>query len=113
MARIKANLRKKGKEAIKSNTYKDLFIDHSKHQITVNGVLLQTTLKEYNLLNLLCENAEKVQPRETIFLEVWGDTFAGESRTLDIHIKELRKKLSEASSETVIQTIRGVGYMLV
>ncbi|MCL2228086.1 MAG: response regulator transcription factor, partial [Oscillospiraceae bacterium] len=106
-ARIKANLRKTGKEGVKSCSFKDVFVNHSKHQITANGVQLQTTLKEYNLLNLLCENAEKVQPREAIFTEVWGDNFVGESRTLDIHIKELRKKLSEAGSEAVIQTIRG------
>jgi two-component system alkaline phosphatase synthesis response regulator PhoP len=54
-----------------------------------------------------------VQKRDEIFLEVWGDNFLGETRTLDIHIKELRKKLAEAESEAVIQTVRGVGYMLV
>jgi two-component system alkaline phosphatase synthesis response regulator PhoP len=113
IARIKANLRKKGKEAVKGSSFKDIFIDHAKHRITANGTPLQMTLKEYNLLKLLCENADQVQSRESIFFEVWGDSFVGESRTLDIHIKELRKKLSEAGSEVVIQTIRGVGYMLV
>ena len=113
VARIKANLRK---NAVKPNTgsaFKDIVVDQTKHQITANGVLMQTTLKEYNLLKLLCENPEKVLNREQIFKEVWGDFFVGESRTLDIHIKELRKKLNEASSAAVIQTIRGVGYMLV
>jgi len=113
IARIKANLRKKVKHTVSNSSFKDLEIDHSKHQITTNGALLQMTLKEYNLLSLLCENAESVQPREVIFTEVWGDTFVGESRTLDIHIKELRKKLSDAGSDVVIKTIRGVGYMLV
>jgi len=112
VARIKANLRKSGKEPVKNAAFKDIFIDHSKHHITANGIAIQTTLKEYNLLSLLCENAEMVQSRDDIFNEVWGETFAGESRTLDIHIKELRRKLSETGSEVVIQTIRGVGYML-
>ena len=112
MARIKANLRKGGVAAAEGIAYKDIAIDHVKHRITVNGQQIQTTLKEYNLLRLLCENAEKVRERESIFNEVWGDGFVGETRTLDIHIKELRKKLSEAGSEAVIQTIRGVGYML-
>ena len=111
VARIKANLRKNGK-ATESVEYKDVLIDNSRHCITAAGKQLQTTLKEYNLLSLLCENAEKVQTREIIFSEVWGDSFIGETRTLDIHIKELRKKLAEAESEVNIQTIRGVGYML-
>ena len=112
IARIKANLRKTGAETPKNLAYKDIFIDRAKYQITANNTHIQTTLKEYNLLALLCENAEKAQMREVIFSEVWGENFIGESRTLDIHIKELRRKLSEAGSEAVIQTIRGAGYML-
>ena len=112
IARIKANLRKNSKETAESVEYKDITVDHTRRSITVNGLHVQTTLKEYNLLRLLCENPEKVQVREKIFAEVWDSSFAGETRTLDIHIKELRKKLSKAGSEAVIQTIRGVGYML-
>ena len=113
VARIKANLRRYSKTAVESVVYKDLVIDFSRHRITVNDRQIQTTLKEYNLLCLLCENAEKVQGRETIFNEVWGDNYIGETRTLDIHIKELRKKLSEAGSGVIIQTVRGVGYILI
>jgi len=112
VARIKANLRRSSKTAGQSIVYKDIVIDLLRHQISVNGKYVQTTLKEYNLLSLLCENAQRVQGRETIFSEVWGDSFVGETRTLDIHIKELRKKLSGASSQAAIQTVRGVGYML-
>jgi len=112
VARIKANLRKSGNNAAESVIYKDISIDRSKHRIIVNGSQIQTTLKEYNLLGLLCEYAEKVQEREIIFREVWGGDFIGETRTLDFHIKELRKKLNENGSEAVIQTIRGVGYVL-
>ncbi|MCL1873544.1 MAG: response regulator transcription factor [Clostridiales bacterium] len=113
VARIKANLRKNKKTAGENITYKDIFIDFAKHQIIINDKQISTTLKEYNLLSLLCANAEKVQDRETIFREVWGDNFIGETRTLDIHIKELRRKLAEAASEVMIQTVRGVGYMLI
>jgi len=111
-ARIKANLRKNSRTAITNIAHKNIVIDVSKHQIAVNGSPVQTTLKEYNLLRLLCENAETVLERERIFSAVWGAGFIGETRTLDIHIKELRKKLLEAGSEAAIQTIRGVGYML-
>ncbi len=117
IARIKANLRKTAKAVQEPEDeviiYMDIVIDESRHSITANGFKLQTTLKEYNLLCLLCKNAEKVQERETIFNEVWGNEFAGETRTLDMHIKELRKKLSEAGSIATIQTIRGVGYILI
>ena len=113
VARIKANLRKNNKNEIESILYKDIVIDFSKHNITVNGKSILTTLKEYNLLCFLCENAEKVQVREVIFNKVWGDSFIGETRTLDIHIKELRRKLTEAGSEASIKTVRGVGYMVI
>jgi two-component system alkaline phosphatase synthesis response regulator PhoP len=113
VARIKANLRKNTKSTVENIAFKDVLIDPSKHQIIANGKLIQLTLKEYNLLSLLCENAENVLERETIFAEVWGDSFYGETRTLDIHIKELRRKLTGAGSEVVIETIRGVGYMLI
>jgi len=112
IARIKANLRKSGNETAGRIVYKDVIVDHAKHRVMVNGAHIQTTLKEYNLLCLLCENPEIVQAREKIFNAVWDGSFVGETRTLDIHIKELRKKLSEAGSEAAIQTIRGVGYML-
>ena len=112
-ARIKANLRRVNKPYAENIIYKDIAVDFTKHQIAVNGIKIQTTLKEYNLLCMLCENAEKVQKREIIFNEVWGENFIGETRTLDIHIKELRKKLAETKSTAEIQTIRGVGYMLI
>jgi len=114
IARIKANLRRTTvKETISNVVFKDIVIHINKHQITVNNKPVQTTLKEYNLLYLLCENPERVQEREHIFSQVWGEGFMGETRTLDIHIKELRKKLAENQSVAAIQTIRGVGYMLV
>jgi len=69
-------------------------------------------LKEYNLLLLFCLNPEKAYGREEIFNEVWGYDFVGENRTLDVHVKGIRKKLSDAGSDAGIETIRGVGYML-
>ena len=111
VARIKANLRKNNTTSAANSVYKDITINYMKHCASVKGKQIQTTRKEYNLLRLLCDNAEKVVEREAIFNEVWGDSFIGETRTLDIHIKELRRKLVE--SEAVIQTIRGVGYMLI
>jgi two-component system alkaline phosphatase synthesis response regulator PhoP len=112
VARIKAHLRNSAQNATDCITHRDVVIDHNRHQITARDKQITVTLKEYNLLCLLCENAEKVLNREFIFSEVWGDNFVGETRTLDIHINELRKKLSEAQSDATIQTIRGIGYVL-
>jgi two-component system alkaline phosphatase synthesis response regulator PhoP len=112
VARVKANLRKNDKTVVDGVTYKDIVIDFLKHQVLVNSMQIQTTLKEYKLLCLLCANAEKVQERESIFDKVWGEDYVAETRTLDIHINEIRKKLSAAKSKAEIQTIRGVGYIL-
>jgi len=112
VARVKANLRKTVKQ-LSVLEYKDISIDIKTHQVTINGGIVHTTLKEYNLMRLLCENAGKVQERDFIFNKVWGYEFIGESRTLDIHIKELRKKLVEAASIAEIKTVRQVGYMLI
>ena len=111
VARVNANLRKSAKPTI-NIVYGDIDIDLAKHQVVVNGAPIQTTLKEFTLLRLLCENADRVMERETIFAHVWGESFIGETRTLDIHIKELRRKLAEAGSGVAIKTIRGVGYIL-
>jgi len=111
VARVKANLRKNIKP-LDNIVFKDITINLQKYHICVNDSQLQTTRKEFTLLCLLCATTEKVLERETIFTQVWGSNFIGETRTLDIHIKELRRKLAEAGSEATIKTIRGVGYIL-
>ena len=110
-ARIKATLRKTPQQA-EMLIYKDITIDFIKHQISVKNTPIQATHKEYKLLCFLCEHNETALEREDIFKEVWGEYFMGETRTLDIHIKELRKKLALSESVTQIKTIRKVGYML-
>jgi len=115
IARIKANIRKNPqntKEA-SNKTYKDIFIDTAKHLVYINDEPVKATRKEYNLLTLLCEHAEIVLEREIIFKKVWDEDYLGETRTLDIHIKELRKKLLQNGSAATINTIRGVGYILI
>ena len=113
IARIKANIRKYSEASLDTLVYKDIFIDHTTHRISINNNIVNMTLKEYSLLSLLCENANKVNEREVIFNKVWSEDFIGETRTLDVHIKELRRKLRDNNSEVEIQTIRGVGYMLI
>ncbi len=111
IARIKANIRK-ARKATKKTAFKDLKEDEHKHTISSAGKALTLTVKEYKLLQLLIGNAETVLSREGIFLNVWGENYMGETRTLDMHIKQLRKKLADIGSECSIETIRSVGYML-
>lgn len=78
------------------------------HLVESGGHPVELTLKEYNLLLLLISNPGQVFSRRQIMDRVWGDSFVGESRTIDMHIKTLRQKLGEGGE--IIKTVRGVGY---
>ena len=80
----------------------------SQHKVMVDGVQVDLTLKEYNLLYLMVTNQGQVFTRKQLMDKVWGDSFVGESRTIDMHIKTLRQKLETGGD--IIKTIRGVGY---
>ena len=108
IARINAKLRTSVKER-SIVSYKDIVVDDVKRSVTVCGEEKALTLKQYELLKLLCKNAEKVLPRDQLLDKVWGTNY-GETRTLDIFVSDLRKKLSGSAAEIV--TVRGVGYML-
>lgn len=110
IARINAHLRKAAPVIKEQLKYKDIIIDDSIHEARLNDTPIVLTLKEYSLLSLLVKNAENLVKRETIFREVWGEDYMGETRTLDNHIGTLRKAL--ANSGASITTIRGVGYIL-
>lgn len=110
VARINAKLRKTNKSAESAIIgYKDIEVDDDKRVITVNRETPKLTLKQYELLKLFVMNAEKVMQRDKLLDAVWGEDY-GETRTLDIHIGDLRKVLSSSSAE--IETVRGVGYIL-
>ena len=68
------------------------------------------TVKEYELLKLLMQNAGIVMSRDVIMERVWDTGFEGETRTVDMHIKTLRKKLGESGN--LIKTVRNVGYVM-
>lgn len=83
-------------------------VSPSRHRVDVDGITIELTLKEYNLLYLLISNQGQVFSRKQLMDKVWGDSYVGESRTIDMHIKTLRQKL-EAGGD-IIKTVRGVGY---
>ena len=68
--------------------------------------------KEFDLLALLIGNAGRAMPRERIMEEVWDEHWFGSTKTLDMHISALRRKLADFSDQVVITTLRGVGYRL-
>src|SRR6202011_4585364 len=92
----------------------DLLIDHSLHQVTLGGNVLQLTPTEYRLLTVLAARPDQVVPRDSLAKLVWGDPDTGTSRTIDVHIGRLRVKLSQGGRlAPQIISVRGFGYKIV
>ncbi len=111
ISRVKAMLRRLDSEKVYNKlSYKTISVDQNARQCVVNGKAVDLTFKEYELLCMFLMNTERVLTRENIMSNVWGTDFAGESRTVDMHINTLRKKLGDAGDS--IKTVRNVGYKL-
>lgn len=117
MARIKAVLRRYENVVPESTStaehilkIDDLEINIERHQVTVNGNNVELTLKEFELLSYLAEKRGHVVTRDQLLDKVWGIEYAGETRTVDVHIRYLRKKLGD--EDKYIETVRGKGYKL-
>ena len=112
VSRVKAVLRRCEKQNKNSNklVFGSIEMDTERYVVTVSGEKIDLTLKEYSLLKLFLSNPQRVFSRENIMDSVWGDSYVGESRTVDMHIKTLRQKLGTAGDSIV--TIRGVGYKI-
>jgi two-component system alkaline phosphatase synthesis response regulator PhoP len=91
-------------------TYKDLILNIDKHHLIKDEKVIELTYKEFELLKLLIQNKGRVLSRNRLLDEIWGYDYYGETRTVDVHIRHLRKKLKENSSTKYIKTVRGVGY---
>lgn len=110
MSRIKAVLRRSKPKEIKVIENGDIKMSVENHQVSVAGDLVELTLKEFHLLKIFLEHPGKVYTRDQLTALVWGDSFVGESRTVDVHIGTLRTKLKGAGDN--IKTVRGVGYKM-
>lgn len=111
ISRVKALIRRSGGlNDEKKLQLGDICIDGEKHAVYVRDELCELTFKEYELLRLLMSNAGIVVSRDVIMERVWGSSFEGESRTLDMHIKTLRHKLG--TSKSILKTVRNVGYLM-
>jgi len=109
VSRVKAVLRRTQRREEKDRIERDgVKILLKRHEVLVNGEKIELTLKEYGLLKLLITHPETVFSREEIMDQIWETGFYGETRTVDVHVRTLRQKLSEAGKH--IETVRGVGY---
>ena len=111
LSRIRALLRRtEDKPEETTYEYRDLVVNPKQHTVRVDGQPVTLTLKEFELLSLLLEQQGTVFTRQQLLDRIWGYTFSGESRTVDVHIRTLRQKLGKAGD--YIETVRGLGYKI-
>lgn len=117
LARIRVILRRE--ERIQSlqnepiiNQYQDLTMDVVKRTVTRDGQTIMLTQKEFDLLYELMKKPEEVFTRDELLNEVWGYDYIGQTNTVDVFVRALRNKLDDDQHPRLIQTVRGVGYVL-
>jgi two-component system, OmpR family, alkaline phosphatase synthesis response regulator PhoP len=113
VARVKAVLRRSesGAKPTRRIVCGNLLVDLDKREVTVGDERVKLRTREFELLAALAQNAEIVLSRDQLLENVWGYEFAGETRTVDVHVNHLRDKLGDCDAE--IETVWGVGYKLV
>lgn len=113
LARIRVYERNK---SISNNTdeikVKDIVMDNKTHQVKRDGIEIELTKKEYDLLKMLLINKNIVLTREQLIEKVWGYDYGGDSNVVDVFVRYLRSKIDEGFEDKLITTIRGVGYIV-
>lgn len=118
-ARVKALLRRSSPEKMEVQPEPalqagDLAINHVAREVRLQGTPVTLSLKEYELLYLLASHPNRVYTREQLLEQIWGYAYSGETRTVDVHIRNLRKKLEQDPEKPeYIRTVRGIGYKFV
>ena len=117
VARVRALLRRAGQAQAQSSGDGSVIeaagirLDQERHEVTVRGEPVSLPLKEFELLEILMENRNRVLTRQTLIDRVWGFDYVGDTKTLDVHVKRLRARLEEDRHDPkLIVTVRGVGY---
>lgn len=109
VSRVKAVLRRcKPKNPTNTMRVKDLELNLEERILTINGDKISLTYKEFEMLSLFMKNRGRVFSRDTLYNEIWGENYVGETRTVDVHIRTLRQKLGKYGE--MIETVRHVGY---
>lgn len=111
LARVRALLRRSGEDRAEDTlTHGPITLDRLRHRVTAGGTEVVLTHMEFELLAFLMTHHGQALTREVLLDDVWGMAYAGDTRTVDVHIRTLRQKLGESGS--LIATVRGVGYRL-
>lgn len=120
IARIKAVLRRAGEGEEEEEAQEEileldnLVINYTTRVVTMDGHEVELSLKEFELLYLLAGNRNRVFSRDTLLEKIWGYDYMGETRTIDVHIRNLRKKIErDPDNPEHIKTVRGIGYKFV
>ena len=114
LARIQVQLRHavKEQESVRL-TYRDMVLDKTTRHVMIGGSPLpKITKQEFAILELLIRHPKQVYSKEDIFEYAWEEPYIGETKTLDVHISNIRKKIKAVSSDEYIETVWGIGYRL-
>ena len=112
LARVRANLRRTQEEDTDLLQFGDLRLNRSTREVYRGDRLIELTAKEFDLLEYLISHPRQVLTRDQILERVWGYDFMGDSNIIEVYIRYLRLKLEAKKEQRLIQTVRGVGYVL-
>jgi two-component system OmpR family response regulator len=112
LARVRALHRRGGAERLDVLRYGPITLDRLRHHALINDDKLDLTPKEFQLLEYFLLHPEEVVRRTTLLEKVWDMHFDPESNVVDVHVGNLRRKLSQAAGEPLLKTVRGVGFSL-
>lgn len=114
LARIRAALRKQTVQKKEDSLLScaDLTVDVSRHRVTRGGKEIELTGREFSLLQFFMENKTIVLSRDQLLEKVWGYDYLGETNVVDVYVRYLRGKIDEGFEPKLLQTVRGVGYVL-
>ena len=116
LARVQVQLRRKEEKETgieRDLSFKDMVLNRDTFQVRIDGrILSKITKQEFAILELLLRNPKQVFSKEDIFEYAWDESYMGETKTLDVHISNIRKKIKQVTSDEYIETVCGIGYRL-
>ena len=112
LARVRANLRREQEEDLEKFQFSNLTLNRSTREVFRDRRPIELTAKEFDLLEYLISHPRQVLTRDQILERVWGYDFMGDSNIIEVYVRYLRLKLEEQEEKRLIQTVRGVGYVL-
>jgi len=114
LARIRVALKKRGNSNVVTHklTVRGVSLDEERHEVTVNDEIVELTNREFELLHMLLRNKNIVLDREKLMNEVCGYDYIGETNIIDVYVRYIRTKIDDKYGIKLIQTVRGVGYVI-